>query len=221
MDFYHDFGVLGLSLPQKGGIYALNQRAKSPVIIGYLLYSLGKTLQNDTQATVAELFCADAYYSFIAARFGAHRCDAFDNNRDNHLQEAYAIKSILADETVHIHQTDILEIEKSFHSSIVVNTGGLYHVENPLEVLERSHAMASRYLIVQTVTSLACENINYFETPAPGWQHGCRFSHAWIENEIRKRRYCIIDSERNILTGNARSEDRGSSYFLIDVTRSS
>jgi hypothetical protein len=211
MDFYHDFSALGLSLPQKGGIYPPNQRAKTPIIMGYLLYSLGKALQHDATTTVAELFCADAYY---------YRCDAFDNNRDNHLQEAYAIKSMLADDVVHIHQQDIFEIADAFRASIVLNTGGLYHVENPLQALERSHAMASRYLIIQTVTSLASENINYFETPAPGWQHGCRFSHAWIENEIRKRRYFVIDSERNVLIGNNRLEDRGSSYFLIDVTRS-
>jgi hypothetical protein len=217
--FYHDFKALGLEVQQRPGNYALNQRAKAPIISGYLLFAIGKAAQHDSPVTLAELFCADAYYSFLASRFGVSRCDAFDNNRDGHLAEANAIKDLLSADSVHIHQTDIFEIESTFHASIVLNTGGLYHVDDPLGALEKSYAMASRYLIVQTVTSLANENISYFEAPAPGWQHGCRFSHSWIENEIRKRDYFIVDSARNILTGNNRPEDRGSSYFLIDVTR--
>lgn len=219
MQYYHDFSLLGLQLPQRPGIFAPNQAAKSPVISGYLLFCIGKALQREVQITFAELFCADAYYSFLASRFGVHRCDAFDSNRDGHLAEAMSIKRILGDERVNIHERNMFEMDPAFHATIVLNAGGLYHVKDPLLALELSYAMARRYLIIQSVTSLANEEVEYFETPCPGWKGGCRFSHAWLENEINKRRYFVVDSERNILPGNERPDDRGSSYFLIDTTR--
>lgn len=217
---YHDFSLLGLDSSNATGSHRKNQIAKAPVILGYLLFAIGKSKQRKSGPIhVAELFCADAYYSFVASRFGADRCDAFDNNKDGHIEEAYSAKQQLADGKVHIHLKDIFQIESNFRADIVMNTGGLYHVTDPLRALERSYSMASRYLIVQTVTSLVSENVSYFETPAPGWKHGCRFSHAWIQNQIASRGYFVVDSERNILEGNGRLEDRGSSYFLIDTTR--
>ena len=217
MEFYHNFSALGLELPQKGGIYAPNQSAKAPVITGYLLFALGKLRANGiSPVTVAELFCADAYYSFLARRFGADRCYAFDNNRDGSLPEARYVQALLKDDRVEIHETEVATISSDFRASIVVNAGGLYHVPEPLSYLEQSYAMAEHYLVLQSVITMATEDENYFESPAPGWSWGCRFTYGYLEKEIRKRRYKVVDSDRNLLTGNDRPEDRGSAYFLIE-----
>jgi hypothetical protein len=81
---------------------------------------------------------------------------------------------------------------------------------------ENNHQVIfTRFLIVQTVVTLATEDDNYFETPAPGWTWGSRFSYGFLRREITKRGYRIVDTDRNVLTGNDRPEDRGSAYFLI------
>jgi hypothetical protein len=214
MELYHDFSLMGLSVPQRAGIYGPNQQAKAPVISGYLAFAIGKLKAAGVRPlTVSELFCADAYYSFLAHRLGADRCDAFDNNRDGHMDQAKFVNERIGGVT--LHETDVFDIPASHRASIVVNAGGLYHVSDPLTALERSYAMCERYLIVQTVFSMATEDENYFETPAPGWTWGCRFSFAFLRREMEKRGYQIVDSDRNILTGNDRPEDRGSAYFLI------
>jgi hypothetical protein len=216
MQFYHDFRVLGLDLPQLPGSYARNQATKAPIIIGYLLFAMGKLkARRVSPLTVGELFCADAFYSFIARRFGADRCDAFDNDRDGYLEQARVVRGLLNETNVAIHKTDVFDMPSNYRASIILNAGGLYHVTDPLRALERSYAMCQHYLIVQTVVTLATEDDNYFETPAPGWTWGSRFSYGFLRREITKRGYRIVDTDRNVLTGNDRPEDRGSAYFLI------
>lgn len=216
MDFYHDFSALGLKVPQKAGIYGPNQRAKEPVIGGYLRRAIEELRAREVfPITVAELFCADAYYSFLARSFGADRCYAFDNNRDGHLPEARYVRRLLNDDCVEIHEADVANIPRDFCASIVINAGGLYHLQDPLACLEQSYAMAQHYLILQTVITTVHEADNYFETPAPGWSWGCRFTYEYLAKEISKRGYHVLETERNLLLGNERPEDRGSAYFLI------
>ena len=218
MLLYHDFSVLGLRLPQRGGIYPANQAAKAPIITGYLLFALGKLKAKGREPiTVAELFCADAYYSFLAARFGATRCDAFDSDRDGHLGEAQAVKEALDDRRVHLHVRDVLTLPAEVKASIVLNCGGLYHMADPLRALRISYAMATEYLIVQSVVSRRHTDASYLERPAPGWPHGCRFSAAFLEQAIREQGWRIVDKDENELLGNDRPDDRGSAYYLIAV----
>lgn len=216
MDFYHDFRSLGLDLPQKPGIFAPNQAAKMPIIVGYLLFAIGKLrTRGEHPVSVAELFCADAFYSFLARRFGADWCDAFDNDRGGHFAQAEHVKQLLKEPGVRLHRQDVFAIPPDYHASIVVNAGGLYHVADPLAALQLSYRICRHYLILQTVVSLAAEDEDYFEAPAPGSNRGCRFSYAFLRRAIEMRGYAIVDSERNVLTGNDRPEDRGSAYFLI------
>lgn len=216
MQYYHDYRILGLSLPVLPGAYLANQQNKEPLIIGHMLYAMGKLKARGVNPiTVGELFAADAYYSFIARRFGADRADAFDNDRDGYLVQARTLAGLLKETNVGIHKVDMFEMPADYRASIVVNVGGLYHVSDPLRALEISHNMAQEYLIVQTVVSLANESADYFEAPAPGWTWGSRFSYAFLRREILKRGYKIMDEDRNVLSGNDRPEDRGSAYFLI------
>ena len=97
----------------------------------------------------------------------------------------------------------------------MANLGGLYHVNNPREILEKSYRMARRFLIVQSVVSMASDDENYFECPAPGWTWGCRFSRGWLLKAVGELGYEVIDTHFNELEGNNRPEDRGSLYFLV------
>jgi hypothetical protein len=65
------------------------------------------------------------------------------------------------------------------------------------------------------VVSVANESPDYFETPAPGWTWGSRFSMAWLENTVRNLGGTIVDKHFNELEGNKNPRDRGSGYFLV------
>jgi len=220
MKFYHNYSVFDLSVPQKDGIYAPNQASKGPIISGYLLFALGKlkAKQNGPVSTI-EMFCADAYFSFLARKFGADHCIATDNDRDGHFAEAASIKEKLGyGEEVTFLKSDIFDLPKGLSANIVINCGGLYHLSEPLRALDLSYSLATDYLIVQTVVSLASSDKNYFETPAPGWTWGSRFSHEYLLAAIQERGWNIVDVDRNELLGNDKPQDRGSSYFLISKT---
>ena len=100
-------------------------------------------------------------------------------------------------------------------TDIVANVGGLYHIDNPVQILELSYRMANKYVIVQSVVSLAPDDEDYYESPAPGWTWGNRFSRESFDKMIKKQRYQIVDQHFNELEGNDRQEDRGSVYYLI------
>ena len=44
--------------------------------------------------------------------------------------------------------------------------------------------VACGYLVVQSVVTLETEDSDYFVQPAKGWQHGCRFTHAWLRAQL-------------------------------------
>lgn len=142
---------------------------------------------------------------------GVDRYDAFDSDRDGHLREARHVMTLLGETAVTLHQQSVFEIDPGYRATI----GGLYRYRSDFR-LQISAKMAERFLIVQTVVSLANEDKNYFEKPCPAWTGGSRFSHAWVEEKVAKLGFKLAASERNILEGNDRPEDRGSSYFLLE-----
>jgi cephalosporin hydroxylase len=216
--FYHDFRNLGLHNVQLPGIFAANQSAKAPTLSAYLLFAIAKLKNRGVRPiSFAELFCADAYYAQFARRFGADRSTGFDSNKDGFLDQARAANALLGSD-VELVATTVEGIPPDRRFSIVANIGGLYHVDDPAAVLLQSARMAEHYLIVQNVVSLATSSPEYFERPAPGWTWGNRFSRQSFDALIGRLGFAVVDTEFNVLTGNDRPEDRGSVYYLIDVT---
>lgn len=83
------------------------------------------------------------------------------------------------------------------------------------QFLEKSYALARRFLIVQTVVSLANDAEDFFECPAPGWTWGNRYSRRSFDCMIRGKGWNIVHAHFNELEGNQRPEDRGSLYYLV------
>jgi len=209
---YHLFGVRNRQLPQ----FIVNQRVKEPILLGYIALAFGKSRTSASEnVSFAELFCADAYYTMLAASIGASPAVGIDNNRDGWSKRTPEIARRLG-LRVEFQQRDVNDLSERDGYDIVANIGGLYHVPNPLEILRKSWAMARRYLIVQSVVSMAHENADYFESPAPGWSHGSRFSAGFLLEAVRAEGYRVVDQHFNILEGNSRIEDRGSVYVLIE-----
>jgi len=214
---YHSYLFFGVNNKQIEGIYNLNQISKSQIITAYIAYALGNSIESrNTDVSFAELFCADGYYAMVARNLGCKPCLGIDNNRDKHTNIAPLIAQKLGLDNVSFLESDILPNAKFGFFDIVANVGGLYHTEKPEEILIMSYEMSRQFLIVQNVVSLANDSESYFETPAPGWSWGSRYSRASFDALINRLFGSkIIFSHFNELTGNNRLEDRGSVYYLI------
>lgn len=217
-ELYHDFSVFGYSNRQKGGHFPLNQKAKSPILSAYIQWAIAKSkVHVDDEVSFVELFCADAYYAMLARHFGATSAVGLDNDRDGFLSDARKIARRLAITNVTLLKEDVNHIDTREKVDIVANVGGLYHVDNPAEIIAKSYALAKKYLIIQTVVSMANSSPDYFETPAPGWTWGSRYNRLSFDRLIASFGYEVVDMHFNELEGNENLEDRGSVYYLIKV----
>lgn len=214
---YHDYSFFGFKSIQKEGNFELNQKAKEPIIIAYIAYAIAKSkFDPKDSVTFSELFCADGYYAMIASRLGCNLSFGIDNNKHGFFDKSHEIIKRLGLDNVKFIKEEITG-ESNFPSTdIVANLGGLYHVDNPEEILRMSYNMSNRFLIVQNVVSLRTENENYYEAPAPGWTWGNRYSKKSFDKMINKICNKVIDHHFNELIGNERLEDRGSVYYLIE-----
>jgi len=197
--------------------FRVNQLCKEPILLGYISLAIGKSRKNYSDTpSFAELFCADGYYTMLANFLGASPAVGIDNNRDGWSDGMLEVARRLGLDGVRFEHRDVADVCEVNAYDIVANIGGLYHVTNPVDILRRSYALARRYLIVQTVVSMQNNDGDYFVTPAPGWQHGSRFSPQSFANMVQSQGYRVLDVQFNQLEGNARIEDRGSVYMLIE-----
>lgn len=214
--YYHDFSRLGFHNRQLPGIFAPNQEAKMPVICAYIMLAIAKLrCEGEREISFAELFCADAFYSIFARKWGADTAVGIDNDRDGYPRLASVARKRAGVPDVQLVRGDVMELPTNIKYSIVANVGGLYHVEDPVRVLRHSWELSSGFLIVQSAVSMANDDPAYFETPAPGWDWGSRFNRRSFQRMVEREGYNVIDSAFNELTGNERLEDRGSVYYLI------
>jgi len=207
---YHSYVFFGIKNEQIPGIFEPNQKAKAPILTAYIAYAVAKT----ESSTFMELFCADGYYAMVAKRLGATKSYGIDNNKDGFFTVASEIAKRLGIEVEFI-LANVEKLRDLPEVDIIANVGGLYHVNNPNEILYLSYQQARKFLIVQSVVSLATKSESYFESPCPGWTWGCRFSRESFDKMIRELKWNVIDSHFNELTGNERLEDRGSVYYLV------
>ena len=213
-ELYHEYSFFGVVSRQKDGMFLKNQRAKEPIIRAYIDFAIAKCSASPSISFI-ELFCADGYFAMLARKLGATRSIGIDNDRDGFFVVAKKIARRLKLDSVEFLKVDVNEMELLGEFDIIANVGGLYHVPNPEVILDKSYQQATRYLIVQSVVSLANNKPDYFEAPAPGLSWGCRYSRASFDKMIRSRGWNIIDSHFNELLGNDRLEDLGSVYYLI------
>ncbi len=93
-------------------------------------------------------------------------------------------------------------------------SGGLYHLPDPEDLLRSLKDKINTSLVIQTVYSLANEADDYFESPAPHWTWGSRFSYGYLLTMVENAGWRVVRSATNELAGNDRPEDRGSAYLL-------
>jgi len=192
--------------------HLINQRHKEDVLLPLLSRVL--PLAGDAPDCL-ELFCADGYYAcLIKSLLPGARVTGVDRN-PNDIHRAQTAARVLGFGRMEFVAADVgayLADSPSF--DLVLCAGGLYHLAEPRRLLEQMHPMTKRILIAQSVTTLETESADYFVSPAPGWKHGSRFTHAALEKWLKETGWTIVEQARNELTGNDRPCDRGSSYFV-------
>jgi hypothetical protein len=219
-NWYHDFNLLGIKTQQfDDPSYKLSQLQKEKIIIGWIdTYIKNQDHKNSMRGV--EFFCADAYYSFHALNAGVGKMVAIDlagesgEKRFGILNQAKIISKILgiSERTLEIRKFDVMEFEEKCDFAFVL--GGLYHIEDPLKLLSNLRSSVVQYIFIQTIVSLENESPDYFESPAPGWDWGSRFSASWLINNIEKLGFKIIESNLETAEYNFAQRDRGS-LFLV------
>jgi 2-polyprenyl-3-methyl-5-hydroxy-6-metoxy-1,4-benzoquinol methylase len=210
--WYHDFASLGMPTPAPGSSHQQNQHAKQPAICELVTQAIHRCWARGGRADGVELFCADGFYSHHALRRGADSMLGVDADA-RAIEKANLMAKLLDDaHRCRFEQRDVFELDGTFDFGICA--GGLYHLADPLALLTGLRQRIRTALVVQSVYSLAHEEPDYFETPAPGWTWGCRFSHAYLLEMVARAGWEIVAHSTNILEGNPRPEDRGSAYLL-------
>jgi len=193
--------------------HMLNQ----PVKERYLLALAGQALAGLGAApTCLELFSADGYYSCrLKTLSPGARITGVDLDPDQ-VRRAETIARRMGLREVSFRRENVWTfLERSGETyDLVLCAGGLYHLSDPGGLLRAVSRVARGYLVVQSVVTLETDDSGYFVQPAKGWQHGCRFTHAWLRARLETLGWRILDEARAELPGNHRAHDRGSSFFL-------
>jgi len=198
-----------------------NQLRKEAHIVAFIqrcLQDIGTHGASSPVVRCADLFCADGYYTCVLARMsGAVTVTGVDLDGAE-IRRAQTAARVLGIQPVQFAQADVWEFvraaqEQAQAFDLVLCTGGLYHLTDPRGFLRLLRGMGGRFLVVQSVVTLESADPAYFVSPAPGWRHGSRFTHAGLGRWLEEAGWRILEASADELSGNARQCDRGSSYY--------
>lgn len=221
-NWYHDFDVLGVKTRQFAfDGYDTSQQDKQQIIFSLLdkaiAYCQGMR-QAGGQLRLVELFCADCFYSIYALQKGADSAVGIDLAEESGegairgvvLDQALLVAGLLGQEDrLTVLRQDVKEFQGQY--DLCICAGGLYHLEDPAQLIRHISAKISRALVIQTVVSLENGREDaYFESPAPGWTWGCRFNDIYLINLLKENGWSVRAIEQNELRANLKASDRGS-----------
>ncbi len=192
--------------------HVANQHAKEQVIEAYMQRCLAD--MPGAAPECLDLFCADGYYACLlatlcsGARITGVDLDALE------IERAQTAARLLNMTGLRFEIADVWAfIQTARTYDVILCTGGLYHLSRPRDFLRALRPLAGGYLVVQSVVTLESDDPDYFVTPAPGWKHGSRFTHAALGRWLAEAGWRIIEQTTNELPANPRRCDRGSSYY--------
>jgi ABC-type polysaccharide/polyol phosphate transport system ATPase subunit len=189
-----------------------NQKFTEPIITSYLKKAF-ENIRNE-RPTLLDMFCIDGFFSIYAAKtFKCGRILAIDNDQNN-VERAKLMNKKLNVDNVEIRLQDPHTLDEQESFDVVLNLYGLHMVSDPENVLKTTHKITKQFALIHSVVTLENVDPDYFETPAPGWTWGCRFTETKISKWIESLDWDIIAHDRNVLEENAALHDRGSVYFL-------
>ncbi len=222
--WYHQFSTLGIQTPQfVSGNYRSNQLRKDEFVIPMIREAMEK-LSNESSRSlhIVDLFAADSYYGFHALTMHENSTltavDLLQNSgegakRTYVSEQAILISKLLGKENkfrfLEMSVFDFIE-----NADFIINTGGLYHIENPELLLSQLNNICRGIMVLQTVTHEDKNAKSFFETPAPNWTWGSRFSVRYLHETLKRTGWEILDERFSVLNGNTDPKDRGSIFMI-------
>ena len=218
--WYHDFADLGFPTRVIDPSYAQAQALK----IGPFVRQFNRAITGRGQSGLSsmqglELFCADSYFSQYAIASGIGRMVGIDLDRKSPekrkgvlLQAETASAALGTTGRFTAIRGDVLKFDGDF--DFCINYGGLYHLSDPASLLRRCRERIRGPMLVQTVVSLSDTSDEYFESPAPGWTWGCRFSETHLRTMLDSSGWEVEDWESGIAEYNQGMSDRGVVFAL-------
>jgi len=190
-----------------------NQRAKERVIEAYLRQCLAE-LAATPRIACLDLFCADGYYACLLASLRSGLDITGVDLDAQEIHRARTAAELLGLPGLRFEVADVWAFVRSAPAyDLILCAGGLYHLRQPADFLRALRPLSRGYLVVQSVVTLESDDGDYFVSPAPGWQHGSRFTHAGLGRWLREAGWEILEETLGELPANPRRCDRGSSYY--------
>ncbi len=208
-----------------GAEYRLSQEDKESV-----LFEMLKRAKDEFQnhgglnlPTMVDLFCADAFYSICALKMDlvAHsvgvdleQLSGEGGIRMGLLQQAATIRQLTGlDQRLDLVNGDVMSYQGEY--DLCLCAGGLYHINNPATLIARISTLTRKLLIIQTVIpSNVIESEPFFVTPAPHWSWGSRFNRKWLESELAKYGWTMLDADVRPMRANVHDWDKLSLTLL-------
>jgi hypothetical protein len=217
-NWYHNFSYFGVKTIERNEVHVLNQQSKEQPMFSMIRKAIS-LLKDRDELVCWDLFCADGYFGQFAIEEGVNKVIGYDLE-DEKSQGGDAIrmgklisKILKREEKYDFRKKSVFELTGT--TDICINSGGLYHIENPKELLQKLNTNVTGYMIVQTVYSLENSDVSYFVSPCPKWTWGCRFSLNWLIKTVEECNWEIVEMKTNELQGNKDLIDRGSVYLLL------
>lgn len=196
--------------------HLVNQPVKEKHLLGLVRRALSSL---PPSPSCLELFSADGYYSCHIKKLESTATVTGVELSKDHVRRATTMARRLDLGNVTFLRDDVWSFleQTSAAYDLVLCAGGLYHITAPALLLEKVGRVARGYVVIQSVVTLETEDPSYFVRPAPGWQHGCRFTHGWLRGQLTGLGWRIASESRAELPGNPSLRDRGSSFLLCEV----
>lgn len=147
--YWHYAFDLGYGIVTQPGHGDANRQAQRLAhLFPPLLHLSGGSLHG---LTVLDAGCNQGFWSIEAAKAGAQSVLGMDG-RAEHVAAAHFVAAVLAVPNVSFETLDVFDPALLQHEpfDVVLCLGLLYHVDRPLELLERLFALTRRWLVVDT-----------------------------------------------------------------------
>ena len=100
--------------------------------------------------SVLDIGCNSGWFSFDLADRGARVVDGVDLRPQN-IEQAEFLREYFSLGNTHFEVADAMSFDETRRWDLVLNLGVLYHVTDPLRLLQRTYELCDRYAIVDTI----------------------------------------------------------------------
>jgi len=100
--------------------------------------------------SVLDIGCNSGWFSFDLAERGARVVDGVDL-RPHNVEQACFLRDYFSLDNTHFEVADAMLFDDAPRWDLVLNLGVLYHVTDPLRLLQRTYELCGKYAIVDTI----------------------------------------------------------------------